>query len=109
MMGAANPLQSDKFSRNIPDTVDLHFEVTCKSKDTPDATEILLLQLQEVEKCIDAAVAAGKTELRIVHGIGKGKLKEEIHKMLKKHPLVCSFENDYSPRYGWGSTIIRFF
>jgi DNA-nicking Smr family endonuclease len=92
-----------------PDEVDLHLDSDFIRLHRIDAAQALLLQLEEAEKSIDAAVAAGKLELRLIHGIGKGKLKEEVHKLLKKHPLVCSFENDYSPKYGWGSTLVKFY
>ena len=61
-----------------------------------------------IEKAIDNALAQGKWEMRIIHGNGKGKLKSEVHKLLSKHPCVKSFENKYSPSYGWGSTVVYF-
>ncbi|HWB63725.1 MAG TPA: Smr/MutS family protein, partial [Chitinophagales bacterium] len=60
----------------------------------------------EFEKALDKAIASGRLEFRVIHGYGKGKLKEEIHKILKKHPHVRSFENSYHSRYGYGSTLI---
>lgn len=109
MMGAANPSASNKTLSLSADVVDLHLEQRSIRQNKIDATEALFIQLEQVEKSIDAAIAAGKMELRVIHGLGKGKLKEEIHKILKKHPHVCSFENDYTPRYGWGSTLIKFY
>ena len=65
-------------------------------------------QLDAMERALDNAIAKGKVELRIIHGIGKGKLRDEIHKALSKHPQVKSFENAHHSRYGWGSTIVYF-
>ncbi len=107
LMGAANPAHSNKLVSGAADVVDLHLDKTVTSKYSIDSTEALFLQMQQVEKSLDAAIAAGKFELRIVHGIGKGKLKSEIHKMLAKHADVVSFENDYHPRFGWGSTLVK--
>ena len=109
MMGAANPAGSNKIFSHSADVVDLHIEQSAVKYKKIDATEALILQLEQVEKSIDAAIASGKMEIRVIHGLGKGKLKEEIHKMLRKHPHVCSFENDYTPSYGWGSTLIKFY
>ncbi|HRN93688.1 MAG: Smr/MutS family protein [Chitinophagales bacterium] len=109
MMGAANPAASNKTFHNTADVVDLHLSQSDVKGYKIDATGALMLQLEQVERSIDAAVAARKMELRVVHGFGKGTLKEEIHKMLRKHPLVKSFENDYLPSYGWGSTLIKFY
>jgi len=109
LMGAANPVNSNKVFSQAADVVDLHLEKEATSKHKIDATEALFLQLEQVERSIDAAVASRKMEIRVIHGIGKGKLKAEIHKMLAKHPQVVSFENDHHIRYGWGSTLIKLF
>lgn len=109
MMGAANPSNGSKNFFGIADVVDLHLEQSAVKENRIDATEALMLQLEQVEKSIDSAIASGKFELRVIHGLGKGKLRDEIHKMLRKHPQVVSFENDYSPTYGWGSTLIKFY
>jgi hypothetical protein len=109
LMGAANPAHSNKQFSQAADVVDLHLEKEVISKQNIDATNALFLQLEQVERSIDAAVASHKMELRVIHGIGTGKLKSEIHKMLAKHPQVVSFENDHHIRYGWGSTLIKLF
>jgi len=107
LMGAANPAHSNKVFNQVADVVDLHLDEPTANHHNIDPTEALFLQLQHAEKCLDAAIAARKTEFRIVHGIGSGKLKTEIHKMLSKHPHVVSFENAYHSRYGWGSTLVK--
>ena len=71
--------------------------------------DALFHQLDEFEKALDKAIAANKLEIRVVHGLGKGKLKEEIHKLLAKHPQVKTFSSEYSIRYGYGSTLISFY
>ena len=58
---------------------------------------------------MDKAIADRKLEFRVVHGLGKGKLKEEIYKILEKHEQVKSYKNEYHSRYGYGSTIIYFY
>jgi dsDNA-specific endonuclease/ATPase MutS2 len=40
----------------------------------------------------------------IIHGVGKGRLKEMIHARLKRHSDVEHFKNEYHERYGWGAT-----
>jgi dsDNA-specific endonuclease/ATPase MutS2 len=44
----------------------------------------------------------------VVHGIGKGKLKDEIHEILKTKKEVKSFINKYDSRFGYGATEILF-
>ena len=107
LMGAANPSKSNKVFTDSSDVVDLHLEKQLTSKGKVDPSEALFIQLEQLEKSIDNAIVANKHELRVIHGIGKGKLKDMIHKLLAKHPHVSGYENDYHPRYGWGSTLIR--
>ncbi len=107
MMGAANPGFSNKFEMR-EEVVDLHLEKTTMGGKIP-VQDALFHQLDEFEKALDKAIAAGRLELRVVHGLGKGKLKEEIHKRLAKHPQVKTFSSEYSSRYGYGSTLISFY
>ncbi len=107
MMGAANPGFTNKFEMR-EEVVDLHLEkTTMGNKIAPQ--DALFHQLDEFEKALDKAIAANKLEIRVVHGLGKGKLKEEIHKLLAKHPQVKTFSSEYSIRYGYGSTLISFY
>lgn len=108
LMGATNPTFSNKIEDAF-DVLDLHLEKhqTGKSKIAPE--DALFFQLEEFEKQLDKAIAAGKMEFRVVHGLGKGTLKQEIFKLLDKHPQVKSYSNEYSQRYGYGSTIIYFY
>jgi len=107
MMGATNPGFSNK-TTYIHDTIDLHLEEIHRGKSPIRPEDALFHQIEKFEKEMADAIAAGKFELRVVHGLGKGKLKAEIHRILDKHPNVRSYENDYHSRYGYGSTIIYF-
>ena len=57
--------------------------------------------LPEVEAFIDAAVIANLEEVRIVHGMGTGKLRAGIHDFLRTHRNVAEFRLG---RYGEGET-----
>ncbi len=107
LTGATNPKYSNKIT-DAADVLDLHLENVSTGKGNIPSTDALFHQLEEFEKQLDKAIAAGKLEFRVVHGLGKGKLKDEIHKLLDKHPHVQSYINDYSQRYGFGSTIVYF-
>ena len=105
MMGAANPKFSNKVSE-LRDAVDLHLEEKQVGKGKIAPEDALFHQLEKFEEALDRAIASGQLELRVVHGFGKGKLKAEIDKLLKKNKHVRSFTNDYHMRYGYGSTLI---
>ena len=57
--------------------------------------------LPEVEAFIDGAVCANLEEVRIVHGVGTGKLRAGIQDYLKKHRNVEEFRLE---KYGEGET-----
>jgi hypothetical protein len=108
MMGGANPGFSNKVER-AEDVIDLHLDQKHVGQGKISPQDALFYQLEEFEKAMDKAIAAGKLEFRVVHGLGKGKLKEEIYKLLEKHSGVKSYKNEYHSRYGYGSTIIYFY
>lgn len=57
--------------------------------------------LPDVEAFLDAAVLANLEEVRIVHGVGTGKLRAGIHDFLKKQKNVAEFRLG---KYGEGET-----
>lgn len=88
--------------------VDLHIEKLSDEWKSMSSHEILTLQLKEFERWYELAVLHHQTELIVIHGIGKGRLKEEIHDVLKLKTEVKSFVNRYDPRFGYGATEIFF-
>ena len=109
MMGATNPGMSSKTNTSMfGEEIDLHVDSTQFRGGKKDNKYAIEFQLDALEAALDNAIAKGKVEIRIIHGIGKGKLKDEVHKILKNHPQVKSFENTHHSRYGMGSTIVYF-
>jgi len=86
--------------------VDLHIEKLTDAWSHLSNFEMLTLQLNTFEKYLDLAVAHHQHNLIVIHGVGTGKLKDEIHEILKSRREVRSFINQYDPRYGYGATEI---
>ena len=57
--------------------------------------------LPDVAAFIDSAVIANLEEIRIVHGVGTGKLRAGIHDFLRTHKNVAEYRFG---RYGEGET-----
>ena len=109
MMGAANPVKGTKTNSSMfGEEIDLHVDSTRFKGGKMDNKYAIEFQLEALDAALDNAVMKGKVEIRVIHGLGKGKLKEEVHKILSRHPQVKSFENTYHSRYGMGSTLVYF-
>lgn len=88
--------------------IDLHIEKLSSGWHHLSNFEILTLQLSAFEKYYNLAIAHHQPNLIVVHGIGTGKLREEIHEILKFKKEVKSFVNQYHHNFGYGATEIYF-
>lgn len=73
----------------LSDTLDLH---TFRPKELPELLDDWLAACQE----------AGFEEVRIIHGKGKGVLRNRVQGLLGRHPLVAAFYLDHP-----GATVAR--
>lgn len=78
------------YSKNIPE-LDLHGEIR-------DSARVL------VKEFINDNYKMRNYEIAIVHGIGTGILKKEVHKVLKENKLVQEFGLD---NFNSGCTLVR--
>lgn len=88
--------------------IDLHLPSRITKSPNFEPKQALQIQLDIFEAELDIALVNGETELTVIHGIGSGVLKKEVHKLAKKHPHVLTCVNEYNPLYGFGSTKITF-
>ncbi len=88
--------------------IDLHIEKLTDNWKHLSNFEILTLQLKTFEKYYYLSVAHHQPHLTVIHGLGSGKLKDEIHEILKYKKEVKSFVNQYHPNFGYGATEIYF-
>jgi|Deesub1362B_J571_1020462.scaffolds.fasta_scaffold00156_19 DNA mismatch repair protein MutS2 len=63
--------------------------------------------LREVERYLNDAALGGLEEVRIIHGVGSGRLKGAIREYLDKHPLVQEFSVASAEQGGEGVTIVK--
>ena len=62
--------------------------------------------LAVVDDYLSAAREAGFTEVRLIHGRGKGVQRAAVQRLLRVHPLVDRFWD--APESHLGATIVRF-
>lgn len=89
-----------------PSVLDLHIEKLTDDHRNMSAHEKLTLQLQSLDRWLDKAELHYLKNLWVIHGIGTGRLKEEVHEVLKRRENVKSFIAQYHPWYGYGATEI---
>ncbi len=88
--------------------VDLHIEkITSHWRGMTNA-DILATQIHEFEKFYESAVHHLQPSLIVIHGVGEGVLRDEIHELLRHKPEVKTFVNQFHPLYGFGATEIYF-
>ncbi len=88
--------------------LDLHIEQLVKNVAALSNDEIIKKQLDTLEKYLHLAIAHHQQTMIVIHGMGKGKLREEVHSILKKTPEVKRFKNEWSGKYGFGATEVTF-
>lgn len=88
--------------------IDLHIEKLTDSWKHLRNHEIVTLQLKTFEKYYDLALAHHQHSLTVIHGVGEGRLRDEIHDILRLKREVKSFVNQYHPNFGYGATEIFF-
>ena len=86
--------------------IDLHIEkLGVKVKGKSNA-QIVQIQLDVAKDFIDKSILAGKREVVLVHGVGNGTLKKEVHKFLKSYYGI-KYEQADARSYGEGGTLVH--
>ena len=84
--------------------IDLHIEKLIDDPTSLDRQQILPTQILYFESYLDKAIRVGVDRIFIIHGVGEGKLRKAVHRVLKAHPHVREFKNEYHPRFKFGAT-----
>ncbi len=103
--------EASKVKEHLPpprSVVDLHIEKLTDNWQQLSSYEIFSKQLDTFEKFYELAVLHKQRTMIIIHGVGEGKLRNDIHEILRLKEEVKSFINQYHPLYGFGATEIFF-
>lgn len=91
--------------KDLTREVDLHIEELIETHSGLTNAQILAIQLERFEKELDYALNNGLKKLIVIHGVGNGKLKQEIISILKSVDGVSYYDASYK-HYGFGATEI---
>ncbi len=87
--------------------IDLHIGQLVDSYANMTNFEMLQIQLNKVRSEIELAKKKKIKKLIFIHGHGKGKLKEELMKVLKKYENINTYDASFQ-KYNGGATTVEF-
>jgi len=96
-------LNPEEFASFKPE-IDLHIKSLTPLYNKMNKADILRLQMKHFDAFLEKAIRVGVDRIFVIHGVGKGKLREVIATRLAGHPRVKAFKNEYHPSYGFGAT-----
>ena len=96
-------LKSGKKKSTTP-VIDLHIEELLDSHKGMTNHEILQLQMTEFRRFFQKAKSRRWKKIEVIHGVGEGRLRNEIHDFLRDRTDVKEF---YSGNIQQGTTIIE--
>jgi hypothetical protein len=91
---------------NFVPEIDLHIEKLTQDHRGLSNSQIITIQLAHFERFMQQAIRLGVDRVYVIHGIGKGKLRDAITTKLMQEFDFQTFKNEYHPRYGFGATEI---
>lgn len=107
-----SPAKTSKSKREhlktLEKTVDLHIEELVKDSNGLSNYEMLTIQLERFHKELEEAQAKGMKKLIFIHGVGNGRLRQEILSVLKTTPGLTFHDAPYKD-FGYGATQVNLF
>lgn len=88
---------------NVEMEVDLHIENLTNDIRGMDHFDMLQMQLDEVKRALEEVRKKKGKKVIFIHGVGEGKLKEEVRKLLDGYANLEYFDASFS-KYGLGAT-----
>lgn len=92
---------------SLTDEIDLHIEKLSEKHQTIPEDNILSIQLSAFQTALDNAIAKDLNHLTVIHGVGNGILRMEIHKRLAKRGDIAWFQDADKQKFGFGATFIQ--
>jgi dsDNA-specific endonuclease/ATPase MutS2 len=100
---------SDKPKRSKPHShgmqemeINLHIEELLDNYSRMSNAEIVQVQLRHFTKALDKAISGHYKKLIVIHGVGNGRLKQEVRAILDSENITY-YDASYA-KYGFGAT-----
>ena len=86
--------------------VDLHIEKLVDNSSDMDNQQIMDVQLARFRTSLDSALIHKTKKIVFIHGVGNGKLKHEIRRILESEYKKVRFQDASFREYGYGATMV---
>lgn len=86
--------------------VDLHIHELLDNPSGLSNREILEIQLEKVEREMQAALRSQAERIVFIHGVGQGVLKQEVARLLKMKFPKLPYQDASFREYGYGATMV---
>ena len=83
--------------------IDLHIEELIDNYSGMTNAEIVIIQIKHFQKALDNAINNHFRKLVVIHGVGNGRLKNEVRSILSTYSNLKVLDASYS-KYGFGAT-----
>ncbi len=87
--------------------VDLHIEEIVDEHKELSNGEILNIQLDRFETALITAIHSNTSRIVFIHGVGNGKLKYELCKILDNKYADLAYQDASFKEYGYGATMVK--
>ncbi len=88
--------------------LDLHAKQLFDDPGSVTPEEIYRRQIKTFQGYMDKAKAMNIDRVFIIHGVGSGRLKNDIANKLEYDHAIASYSNEHHPKYGFGATEVVF-
>ena len=85
--------------------INLHIEELLDNYKGMSNAEIILVQLKYFQNALDTAINAHYRKLIVIHGVGNGRLKQEVRAIVSSYKHLQHYDASYN-KYGFGATEI---
>ncbi|MDR2564018.1 MAG: DUF2027 domain-containing protein [Prevotellaceae bacterium] len=87
--------------------IDLHIEALTDKPEELDAAQMLEIQKNRFTIALDLGISAGTRRMVFIHGVGNGKLKHEIRRLLDtQYAGKVRYQDASFKEYGYGATMV---
>lgn len=96
----------NKENKEKIEEVDLHIQILVDNHQNLSNSEIVDIQMARFTTALEGGIIAGLRKMIFIHGVGNGKLKQEIRKTIERKYPKLRYQDASFKEYGYGATMV---